>query len=132
MNAKEYERERKIAYSQWRETVVADFLRRRGYLIVDNRSKPIVSRPRATLDLVAWEERSDTMVFIRVSGTDSLYDRYYCTHYKLRRRQQKNRYSDIAKVWMSLNKWHGKWQLAEARVFGSFYGGRPVIEFIRY
>lgn len=132
MNTKEYERERKISYAQWRENVVADFLRRNGYMIADADSHPISSRPRAIIDLVAWEEKSDTMVFIRVSGTDSLYDRYYNKHYKLRRRQAKNKYSAIADVWRRLNKWHGKWQLAEARVFGSFYGGRPVIEFIKY
>lgn len=132
MNAKEYERSRKNAYARWREDVVADFLRRRGYLIVDSHSRPIASRPRAVLDLVAWEERTDTMTFIRVSGTDSMYDRYYNAHYKLRRRQDKNRYQAVADVWRRLNKWRGKWRLAEARVFGSFYGERPVIEYVEY
>ena len=128
------ERKRKENEKNWREDVSADFLRTRGYLIVDNHSHPIKSRPRALLDLVVWHEKTDTMVAVAVDGREALYDQYFDKYkYRLVSKKSKDNYSGIMKQWCKLNGWKGKWRIATTRIYGTLESGkRPVIQYIEY
>lgn len=55
-----------VRHGAWGETVATDFLRRRGYLIVDSNARPVEKDRRLEIDLVAWDESTDTMVFVEV------------------------------------------------------------------
>lgn len=50
------------ALGQWGEEVAADYLRRKGYTIVERNWKS----GHRDLDIIAWDEDSQTLVFVEV------------------------------------------------------------------
>ena len=112
----------------WGEDVAADFLRRRGYLIVDSNSRPVEKDRRLEIDLVAWEESTDTMVFVEVKQHGDLKDR-------LRRlrsvdRGKRANLRRACNAWRRVNKWRGDFRFDVIEIYGTPEGGRPVIDHV--
>ena len=51
-----------LALGQWGEEVAADYLRRKGYTIVERNWKS----GHRDLDIIAWDEDSQTLIFVEV------------------------------------------------------------------
>lgn len=101
----------------WAIDCAADFLRRRGYLIVDNKAGGGIS-------LVAWEERTDTMVFVRVRQTDAL------GPLRAVPRASRLTFARECRKWKRVNKWRGAMRTDEVCVYGYPEAGRPIIDHI--
>ena len=106
----------------------ADFLRRRGYLIVDSHATPIKSLARKVIHLVAWEEKSDTMVGVSVYGSPKPTPLALRRVGRLATKDAQARFAILMRRWCKTNKWHGKQMIASCGVFGN--DDKPLIDFM--
>ena len=100
----------------WAIDCAADFLRRRGCLIVDDRT--------GVISLVAWEEQTDTMIFIRVRQADAL------GPIRAVPRASREAFARECRKWKRVNKWRGAVRTDEIHVYGRAENGRPVVDHI--
>ena len=117
-------------HGSWGEDVAADFLRRRGYLIVDSNSRPVARNQNLEIDLVAWEESSDTMVFVEVKQHAALTP--YARRLRSVDRRKRVNLRRACNAWRRINKWHGDFRFDVIEVYGTPEGGRPVIDHIAH
>ena len=117
-----------VAHGVWGEDVAAEYLRRRGFEIIERNPHPVESDERLELDIVAWERKSDTMVFVEVKqhATPSPYAR------RLRSidRRKKHNLLRACNAWRRINRWRGAFRLDVVEIYGVPSGGRPVIDHI--
>ena len=116
------------AHGSWGEDVAADFLRRRGYLIVDSNSRPVAKDQRLEIDLVAWEESTDTMVFVEVKQHAKPEERARRLRSVARRKRANLRRA--CNAWRRVNKWRGSFRFDVIEIYGTPEGGRPVIDHV--
>ena len=114
----------------WGESVAADFLRRRGYLIVDSNSRPVARNQHLEIDLVAWEESSDTMVFVEVKQHAALTP--YARRLRSVDRRKRVNLRRACNAWRRINKWHGDFRFDVIEIYGTPEGGRPVIDHVAH
>ncbi len=117
-----------VARGAWGEDVAADFLRRRGYLIVDSNACPVEKDRRLEIDLVAWDEATDTMVFVEVKQHATL-----TSHGRRLRsvgRRKRVNLRRACNAWRRVNKWRGSFRFDVIEIYGTPEGGRPVIDHI--
>ena len=101
----------------WAIDCAADFLRRRGCLIVDDRT--------GVISLVACEEQTDTMIFIRVRRqADAL------RPIRAVPRTSREAFAKAMRKWKRVNEWRGAARKDEIRVYGRAEDGRPVVDHI--
>lgn len=100
----------------WAIDCAADFLRRRGCLIVDTRT--------GVIPLVAWEEQTDTMMFVRVRQADAL------RPIRVVPRTSREAFAKAVRKWKRVNKWRGAVRTDEIHVYGRAEDGRPVIDHV--
>ena len=55
-----------VARGRWGEDIAAEWLRTRGYTIVERNVRPSRLDARLEIDIVAYERAHDTMVFVEV------------------------------------------------------------------
>ena len=117
-----------VFHGAWGEDVAVEYLRRGGFEIVDRNPRPVERDSRLEIDIVAWERKSDTMVFVEVKqhATVSPYAR------RLRSvdRTKKNNLRRACNAWRRVNKWHGSFRFDVIEIYGIPGGGRPVIDHI--
>jgi len=118
-----------VAHGVWGETVATEHLRRHGYEIVDRNPHPVETDERLELDIVAWERKSDTMVFVEVKQHAALSP--YARRLQSVDRRKKRNLLRACNAWRRINKWHGAFRLDVIEVYGIPEGGRPVIDHIR-
>ena len=112
-----------VTRGAWGEDVAADFLRRRGYLIVDSNACPVEKDRRLEIDLVAWDEATDTMVFVEVKQHATL------TPYGRRLRSVDR--SKRVNLRRACNAWRRvNFRFDVIEIYGTPEGGRPVIDHI--
>ena len=117
-----------VARGAWGEEVAAEYLRRRGYLIVDGNACPVESDRRLEIDLVAWDEATDTMVFVEVKQHAAPVP---CGR-RLRSVDRRKRVNlrRACNAWRRVNRWHGNFRFDVIEIYGTPEGGRPVIDHI--
>ena len=115
-------------HGAWGEDVAADFLRRRGYLIVDRNACPVKKDGRLEIDLVAWEESTDTMVFVEVKQHAEPTE----VGRRLRSVDKRKRVNlrRACNAWRRVNKWRGSFRFDVIEIYGTPEGGRPVIDHV--
>lgn len=117
-----------VVRGAWGEDVAADFLRRRGYLIVDSNACPVEKDRRLEIDLVAWDESTDTMVFVEVKQHATL-----TTHGRRLRSVDRRKRVNLRRAcnaWRRVNKWRGSFRFDVIEIYGTPEGGCPVIDHI--
>ena len=112
----------------WGEDVARDFLRRRGFLIVDSNARPSSRDRRLEIDLVAWEEKTDTMVFVEVKQHAAVSSVARRLRSVTRRKRENVRRA--CNAWRRLNRWRGAYRFDVIEIYGTPDGGRPVIDHI--
>ena len=117
-----------VLRGEWGENEAVAYLRRRGYEIVERNSRPVERDERLEIDLVAWDRRSDTMVFVEVKqhARPSPYSR------RLRSvdRRKRENLLRACNAWRRVNRWHGAFRFDVIEIYGVPEGGRPVIDHI--
>lgn len=117
-----------VTRGAWGEDVAADFLRRRGYLIVDSNACPVEKDRRLEIDLVAWDEATDTMVFVEVKQHATLTP--YGRRMRSVDRSKRVNLRRACNAWRRVNKWRGSFRFDVIEIYGTPEGGRPVIDHI--
>ena len=117
-----------VANGVWGEDVATEFLRRGGYMIVDRNTRPLERDSRLEIDIVAYDSRLDTMVFVEVKQHATL------SPYQRRTRSVNRRKMDnlrrVCNAWRRVNKWRGAFRFDVIEIYGIPEGGRPVIDHI--
>lgn len=111
---------------EWAIDCAADFLRRHGHVIIDTNVPHRLKRQRrmVTVPLVAWEEASDTMVFVRVR-TPTI----DCWRNPTKR--QRTDMGLAMRAWKRANRWKGEMRYDVVDVYGSPDEGNPVIDHVK-
>ena len=117
-----------VVHGSWGEDVAAEHLRRDGYEIIERNPHPVESDGRLELDIVAWERKSDTMVFVEVKQHAELSP--YARRLRSVNRRKKRNLLRACNAWRRINRWHGAFRFDVIEIYGVPEGGRPVIDHI--
>ena len=115
---------------EWGERVAAERLRQEGLEIVERNSRPLKRDKRLEIDIIAYDPRSDTMVFVEV--------KQHSAHLPFERRlrsidERKRRNLRIAcAAWRRVNRWEGDCRFDVVEVFGTPKTRRPQIDHIQH
>lgn len=112
----------------WGEAVAVEHLRRAGFQIVDRNSCPVARDRRLEIDIVAWDPKSDAMVFVEVKQHAALSP--HCGRLSRVNRRKRLNLRRACNAWRRLNKWHGDFRFDVIEVYGTPDGGRPVVDHI--
>ncbi len=117
------------AHGEWGERVAAERLRMEGLEIIERNSRPLARDRRLEIDIVAYDPRTDTMVFVEV--------KQHSAHLPLERRirgvdERKRRNLRIAcAAWRRANRWEGDCRFDVVEVFGTPRSRRPEIDHVQ-
>jgi len=111
----------------WGEDVAAEFLRRNGYEIVARNERPVAADERLEIDIVAFDRRSDAMVFVEVKQ----HAKRTCYQRRLRSvdRRKRQNLRRACNAWRRVNRWHGGFRFDVIEVYGT-PGSRAVIDHV--
>ena len=112
----------------WGEDVAADYLRRGGFEIIERNRCPDAQDGRLEIDIIAWDGKTDTMVFVEVKQHATLSP--YARRLRSVNRRKKRNLLRACNAWRRVNKWHGAFRFDVIEVYGVPDGGRPVIDHI--
>ena len=112
----------------WGEGVAVEHLRRLGFEIVDRNSCPCARDRRLEIDIVAWDPRADTMVFVEVKqhATMSPFARRLS---RIDRRKKAN-LRRACGAWRRVNGWRGAFRFDVIEIYGTPGRGRPIVDHI--
>jgi len=113
----------------WGEDVAVDYLRRSGYEIVDRNARPVERDARLEIDIVAFDWKSDAMVFFEVKqhATRSPYQRRMRSVNRYKRQNLRR----ACNAWRRVNRWHGGYRFDVIEVYG-IPGRQPEIDHISH
>ena len=117
-------------YGEWGERVAAERLRMEGMVIIERNSRPLVNDQRLEIDIIAYDPRSDTMVFVEVKQ----HSKHLFCEKRLRsidERKRKNLRTACA-AWRNANRWEGDCRFDVIEVFGTPETRRPEIDHIQH
>ena len=117
-----------VSHGIWGEMQAADFLRRKGYELIDCNSRPVDSDQRLEIDIVAWEPSTETMVFVEVKQHKSI--SRYARRLRSINRDKKRNLRRACNTWRRINKWFGAYRFDVIEIYGVPEGGRPFIDHI--
>ena len=117
-----------VVRGEWGENIAASYLRRAGFEVIDRNSTPVKRDRRLEIDLVVWDPKSDTMVFVEVKQ-----------HAKLSPFARRLQSIDAAKklnllracnAWRRVYRWRGAYRFDVIELYGTPEGGKPIIDHI--
>lgn len=118
-----------VAHGQWGEKVASEYLLRNKYEIIAQNVRPVKDDKRLEIDIIAWDDALETLVFIEVKQHSTL------TEYSRRLRsitKDKKRNLRIAcNAWRRMVKWHGAIRFDVLEIYGEPNGDTPIIDHIR-
>jgi len=117
-----------VLNGEWGEDVAVEFLRRGGFEIVERNPRPVKADMRLEIDIVAWDPKSDTMVFVEVKQHTSL-SKFSRRMRSVDRRKLEN-LRRACNAWRRANRWGGAFRFDVIEVYGEPGGGRPVVDHI--
>ena len=112
----------------WGEDVAVEYLRRAGFQIVDRNSCPVERDRRLEIDLVAWDPKSDAMVFVEVKQHATLSP--HCRRLARIDRRKRANLRRACNAWRRVNRWRGDFRFDVIEISGTPDGGRPIVDHI--
>ncbi len=117
-----------VAHGVWGENVASSYLRKRGYLIVDRNSRPCRRNRTLEIDIVAYEQKTDTLVFVEVKQHKSF------SPYQSRLRSiDKQKLCNLRRAcvnWVKTKDWDGGYRFDVIEIYGTPETGSPEIDHI--
>lgn len=112
----------------WGEDVASRFLRRSGFTILDRNVCPVPSDRRLEIDIIAWDPKTDSIVFVEVKqhATISPYARRI-SRVDIRKRKNLRR---ACHAWKRSKDWQGGFRFDVIEVYGTPEGGAPIVDHI--
>lgn len=117
-----------VSHGRWGEDVAASFLRHGGFEILERNTHPVRRDKRLEIDIVAWDRRKDTMVFVEVKQHAGISP--YARRLQSIDRSKKRNLLRACNAWRRTNKWTGAYRFDVVEVYGVPEEGRPVIDHI--
>ena len=117
-----------VLHGMWGESVAVNHLRRHGYEIVERNSRPVEKDERLEIDIVAWDRKKDTMVFVEVKQHTK--PSPYARRLQSVNRRKRMNLRRACNTWRRINKWHGAFRFDVIEIYGVPGGGAPVIDHI--
>ena len=111
---------------RWGENVAVEHLRRKGYVIVDRNPRPVKKDERLEIDVVAWDKKEDSIVFVEVKQ----HKRISCVARRLQsvNARKKQNLLRACNAWRRTNKWHVAVRFDVIEIYGVPGEGQPVID----
>ena len=118
-----------VVHGNWGEDRAVEFLRVKGWIIVDRNVRPCTWDERYELDIIAYERETDTLAFVEVKqhAERSPYQR------RLRSicRHKRDLLRIAARTWVRRNKWASGYRFDVIEVYGDpESGAAPEIDHI--
>lgn len=112
----------------WGEDRAVEYLRLKGYEILDRNACPVSRDRRLEIDIVAYEVATDTLVFVEVKQHRdfSPYQRRLRSVTAQKRRNVRRAFN----AWRRINRWETGYRFDVIEVYGTPEGGRPVIDHV--
>lgn len=117
-----------VQHGAWGEAVAVEFLRRAGFTIVERNTHPVAKDRRLEIDIIAWEQKTDTMVFVEVKQHSDFSP--YARRLRSVNRKKRQNLRRACNAWRRINKWRGAFRFDVIEVYGTPEGGHPVIDHI--
>ena len=117
-----------VDHGEWGEDVAVEFLRRGGFEIIERNPRPVAGDLRLEIDIIAWERKTDTMVFVEVKQHATMSP--YARRLQSVNRRKRENLRRACNAWRRVNKWHGAYRFDVIEIYGTPEGGRPVIDHI--
>lgn len=117
-----------VRHGCWGEDVATEYLRRDGFEIIERNARPLPKDRRLEIDIVAWDKKNDTIVFVEVKQHASISP--YARRLRSVDRRKKENVRRACQAWRILNKWRGAYRFDVIEVYGTPEGGRPVVDHI--
>ena len=115
-----------VLRGRWGEDVAAERLRREGLLIIERNVRPFVHDRRLEIDIVAYDPRFDTMIFVEVKQHSSR--REGDSRLRSVNRSKKAKMRVACNAWRRKNRWQGNYRFDVVEVYGSPGGGRAEVD----
>lgn len=111
-----------VLHGKWGEDVAAEWLRSRGYVLIDRNVRPSRRDARLELDIIAYDRARDIIVFVEVKqhaerGDDDRLLRSVG-------RRKRGLLLAACKAWLRRNGWDGPHRLDVIEVYGTPESGR--------
>ena len=118
-----------VDHGAWGEDVAVEVLRRDGYEIIERNARPVRDDERLEIDIVAFDHRSDSMVFVEVKqhAVRSPWQRRLRSVHKRKRANLRR----ACNAWRRVNRWHGGYRFDVIEVYGT-PGRRPEVDHIHH
>jgi len=118
-----------VAHGRWGEDVAVEWLRTRGYVIVDRNVRPCRRDARPEIDVVAYDEDRDVIVFVEVKqhARRSEFQRRLRSVDRRKRRVLLH----ACRSWLRWNRWRGSYRFDVVEVYGEPESSRrPEIDHV--
>lgn len=106
-----------VEHGRWGEDVAADFLRRRGYIIVERNVRPCKADERLEIDIVAYSREADAIVFVEVKQHAEHSD--FESRLRSIDRRKRMLMRRVCRSWLMVHKWAGAYRFDVIEVFGT-------------
>ena len=110
-------------HGEWGEDIAAEFLRRAGYEILERNSRPVRKDRRLDIDIVAYDKRSDAVVFVEVKQRKTSDDAAYSIDGFVKKRRIAG-----ARYFLML---HGEYETFEMRFDAVLFGNGKLPQHIK-
>ena len=118
-----------VAHGAWGEDVAVEWLRARGYVIVDRNVHPCLADRRLELDVVAYDRALDLMVFVEVKQHAARSD--YQRRLRSLDRRKRLAVAHACRSWLRWNRWRGSYRFDVIEVYGTPGSGRrPEVDHV--
>lgn len=105
-----------LRHGKWGEDMAVGFLHRAGYEIVERNSRPVAKDQRLDIDIVAFDRRNDSVVFVEVKQ----HARHSAFEKRLRSvdKRKKMNLLRACNAWRRKNSWQGSFRFDVIEVYG--------------
>ena len=119
-----------VANGRWGEEVAVERLRREGLEIIERNVRPFAYDRRLEIDVVAYDPRSDTMIFVEVKQHSLHMDGE--TRLRSVDGRKKRLLRTACGAWRRKNHWEGGYRFDVIEVFGAPGCRHPEVDHIRH
>jgi len=119
-----------VAHGEWGEDIAVEHLRRGGFEIIERNTRPVTDDLRLEIDIVAWDRKTDTMVFVEVKQHATMSP--YARRLRSVDRRKRENLRRACNAWRRSNRWRGAYRFDVIEIYGTPEGGRPVIDHIEH
>ena len=115
-------------HGRWGEDRACDFLRAKGYEIFERNSTPYARDERLEIDIVAYERKTDTLVFVEVKQHKIRSP--YAMRLQSVNQRKLNALRPACNAWRRANHWQSGYRFDVIEIYGEPGKGLPEIDHI--